>query len=203
MSPFKFIQKHKHVLPIVLFLAVLIGLAYGVPAVADRPRGVTSEPAGPTEVLIIRHGEEPKDGPHLDDQGRARAKALVKLFQDPFSMPTALFAAKSSKHSERSVETLEPLAKALGVEIDTRFSDEEVNKIANSVLHGARHAGGNVIICWHRETIRELASALGVANPPEWPSEQYDHIWRISFSKDRKVTMTDEPMGIKLDESGQ
>jgi hypothetical protein len=188
----------KRVLPIIIFLAVLIAAAAAIPAVASRQRGVTTTPAGPNQILIIRHGEEPKDGPHLSDEGRARAKALVGLFKDPFGVPTSLFAAQSSKHSERSVETLEPLAKALGLTIDSRFNDGEFKQLATTVLHGSRHAGGNVIICWHRETIQDLAAALGVTSPPEWPSEQYDHIWRIRFSKDRKVIFTDEPMGAEL-----
>jgi hypothetical protein len=196
-------QKLKQVLPILIFLAVVIAAAAAIPALAHLERGVTGTPAGPREILIIRHGEEPKDGPHLNDEGRARAKALVGLFQDPFSVPTSLFAAQSSKHSERSVETLEPLAKALGVPIDSRFSDQEFKKLATTVLHGPRHAGGNVIICWHRETIQDLAAALGVTNPPEWPSEQYDHIWRIQFTKGKKVSFTDEPMGVKLGDAGK
>jgi len=188
----------KRVLPIIIFLAVLIAAAAAIPAVTSRERGTTGTPAGPNEVLIIRHGEEPKDGPHLNDEGRARAKALVGLFRDPFGVPTSLFAAQSSKHSERSVETLEPLSKALGLPIDSRFNDGEFKKLAETVLHGSRHAGGNIIICWHRETIQDLAAALGVTSPPEWPSEQYDHIWRIRYSKDHKITFTDEPMGAEL-----
>lgn len=182
-----------------------IGLAVAAaprPVRAEDQRGVTTTPAGPVEVVIIRHGEEPKDGPHLDDRGRARAKALIGLFGDPFSVPTSLFAAKSTKQSARSVETLTPLSKSLRIPINTRFTDQQYKQLAKTVLHGSRHAGGHVIICWHRETMTELAAALGVANPPQWPSNQYDHLWRIRYGKDKKVTLTDElqrlpPSGIK------
>lgn len=176
----------------------ILAAAVAVPVLAAGQRGVTTTPAGPVEVLIIRHGEEPNGGPHLNDQGRARAKALVSLFADPFSKPTSLFAAKTSQQSARSVETLTPLSKALGVPIISRFSDQQFKGLATTVLHGSAHAGGHVVICWHRETMTELAAALGVANPPKWPSDQYDHIWRIRYSKDKKVTLTDEPMGLTL-----
>jgi hypothetical protein len=188
----------KPLLALVIFAAVAGAVGAAFATLADRQRGVTTTPAGPREILIIRHGEEPKDGPHLDDTGRARAKALVGLFRDPFSVPTSLFAAKSSKQSERSVETLEPLAKAIGAPIDSRFSDGEYKTLATTVLHGSPHAGGTIMISWHRETIRELAAALGVENPPDWPSSQYDHIWRISFAKDKRVIFTDEPMGLDI-----
>jgi phosphohistidine phosphatase SixA len=177
-------------------LALAIAAAAAVPVLVSAQRGVTSTPAGPIEVLIIRHGEEPAGGPHLDEKGQARAKALVGYFNDPFSAPTSLFAAKSSKQSARAVETLMPLSKALEIPIDSRFTDQQYQQLANTVLHGSRHDGGHVLICWHHETIRELAAALGVTDPPKWPSNQYDHVWRIRYAKGKKVTFTDEAQGL-------
>jgi phosphohistidine phosphatase SixA len=179
-------------------LALALAAVAVAPLIAERQRGVTTMPAGPVEVLIIRHGEEPNGGPHLNDQGRARAKALIKFFKDPLTRPTSLFAAKSSPQSARSVETLTPLSKALGLRIDVRFNDREYKKLASAILHGARHAGGHVLICWHRETMTELAAALGVANPPQWPSNEYDHVWRIRYEKGKKVVLTDELQNLPL-----
>jgi hypothetical protein len=179
--------------------AVILAIAAAaVPVLAAGQRGITTTPAGPVEVLIIRHGEEPNGGPHLNDQGRARAKALIGYFKDPLSRPTSLFAAKSSKQSARSVETITPLSKALGITIDHRFNDQQFKKLATTILHGSRHAGGHVLVCWHRETMTELAAALGVANPPQWPGNQYDHVWRIRYGPNKKVTLTDEPQGLTL-----
>ena len=56
----------------------------------------------PAEVFIIRHAEEPVTGPHLSDQGRERAKALVQLFSSRFTKPTALYATATSGSSTRS-----------------------------------------------------------------------------------------------------
>jgi len=179
-------------------LAFVLAAAVAVPVLAERQRGVTATPAGPVEVLIIRHGEEPNGGPHLNDLGRARANALINFFKDPLSRPTSLFAAKSSRQSARSVETITPLSKALGIPIDVRFGDQDYKKLASSILHSARHDGGHVLICWHHETMTELAAALGVANPPKWPSSQYDHVWRIRYEKGKKVILTDEPQNLPL-----
>jgi len=154
--------------------------------------------SAPGEVLLIRHGEEPKNGPDLNDQGRARANALVGLFEHPLMQPAQVFAAKSSKQSARPVQTCEPLAKAIGLTIDERFDEKDYKQLATAILQGEGAAGRTVMVCWKRETMPELATALGVANPPiEWPSEQYDHIWRISYAGG-KVTMKDETQGIKL-----
>ena len=180
------------------FLVAALGMAVVLPMLASGPQGPTARPTGPAEVMIVRHGEEPKDGPHLDDRGRARAEGLVSLFQNPFGVPTSIFAAKSSKQSERPVETCEPLAKSLKMTIDERFDEQEYKKVAKSILESSKHSGGHIVVCWKRETMSQLAAALGVANPPaEWPAEQYDHIWRVTFSRG-KVTLTDEVQGIKI-----
>ncbi len=183
--------------PINRILILLFAVGFAVAAMfAEASRG-TAPPEGPVQVIIIRHGEEPDKGPHLNDQGQARAKALVSYFQEPFSQPTSLWAAKSSEQSERSVETLTPLSTALKIPIDVRFDDKHYKKLAEAILQGPRHAGGNVLICWHHATMKELAAALGVSNPPDWPSKQYDHLWRIRYAKG-KATLTDEAQGLKL-----
>ena len=187
----------------IFFAAALIMFAPKKKIVAaDNATGAaTAVPAGPNapgEVLLLRHAEEPKSGPDLSDQGRARADALVSLFQHPLTQPSAIFAAKSSKQSARPVQTCEPLAKAIGINVDARFDENEFKALATAILRGNGQAGGSVVVCWKRETMPELAAALGVANPPvEWPSNQYDHFWRITYSGG-KATMKDENQGLTL-----
>ena len=174
-----------------VFLTYMAGL--GIPDVRARLVCVLSAaPAGPAEVIIMRHAEEPAYGPHLNDRGRARAAALVTLFPDRSAVPTALFAARSTKKSERSMETLEPLAAALHLKIDGSFGEREYRKLADRILTNAAHARGHVVICWHRQTIANLAAALGVRKPPSWPAGQYDHVWRIRYSAG-VATLVDEP----------
>ncbi len=155
-------------------------------------------PNGPKEVSLIRHAEEPTSGPDLDDRGRARANALVGLFQHPITFPNAIFAAKTSKQSARPVQTCEPIAKAVGVTIDSQFDEQEFKQLARSILQSNGPAGGMVVVCWKRETMPQLAKALGVDNPPsEWPNEQYDHVWRITYSNGKAI-LKDEVQDIKL-----
>jgi hypothetical protein len=141
----------------------------------------------PAEVLIIRHAEQPGRGSqvHLSDLGRARAAALPTLFPTPFATPAFLFATRSSKESDRPIETLQPLAAALRLRIDDRFPDDGYAQLASTILTGASYAGAHVLVCWHHGTIPALAAALGAAHAPaRWPDAQYDHVWQLRFGRD-------------------
>jgi phosphohistidine phosphatase SixA len=174
--------------------AFLTSLAVlGVPATTSWSSSTGAAAAtGPTDVLLMRHGEEPPHGPHLDDRGRARAAALVTLFPGRFAMPTALFATQPTKASVRSTETLQPLAAAFHLQLDESFAELQYLKLAKIVLTNRAHAGGHVVICWHHDTIAKLAEALGVTQPPPWPAKQYDRVWYLRYSAGR-ATLLDEP----------
>src|SRR5438128_97023 len=96
------------------------------------PSGADPAPARyPKQVLIIRHAEKPpEDDPsvHLSPRGQQRAQALPELFNvsgtrpEPFPTPDFVFAARNSGQSHRSVETVQPLAKALKLTINRDYS---------------------------------------------------------------------------------
>ena len=155
---------------------------------AGRASAATTTPA---EILIIRHGEEPDQDsePHLSAKGKARAAALPKLFPSRFTTPAFLFAAKSK--SGRSEETLQPLADALHLKLNTEFADTAFQALATELLKPA-YAGSHVLICWHHGTIEELAHAVGVTKPPKWPKAQYDHVWQIKYTANA-ATFSDQP----------
>lgn len=143
----------------------------------------------------MRHAEKSGDetDPDLNARGYARAAALVRLFPARFDIPEFLFAARSSPRSNRPVETLAPLARALRLPIDARFADDEFASLARRVLSHSRYSGKTVLICWHHGNIPPLAAKLGVANPPSaWPDAQFDRIWWIRYSG-RGVTLDDSP----------
>jgi hypothetical protein len=165
------------------FLAALA--ASGAAAVVARPERVMArhhhDADGPADVLLIRHAEEPLRGPHLNDQGQRRAQALIKLFDKRFPRPTALFASQSTKQTARPVETLQPLAAALGLAIHDKFAQEDYKKLADHLATDRTSSGAHVLICWHHSSLPELAHALGVVRPPKWPDTQYDGLWVIRY----------------------
>lgn len=188
-------------------------------------------PKGPSQVLIIRHGEKVGDANKDDDagndlsiQGSARATALPSLFvpaqtqfscefdyvppsfagsyeQIPtkgtpprFPTPNIIFATQRSKHSQRPVETVTPLAIALKLHLNDRFADKpaDIKKMTHAILNNHGFIGKVVLICWHHGSIPDLAKALGVKRPPKWDGKIFDRVWQITFSKG-KAKMEDLP----------
>lgn len=139
---------------------------------------------GPRLVLIIRHAEKPDDetDPNLSKRGFERADALAKVIPDNFVRPDFLFATRHSTHSNRPYETIEPLAKALHLTIDSNFKDNEFAALAHQILSDPRYAGKIVLIAWHHGKIPELAHALGATSAPDkWDSKEFDRVWEISY----------------------
>jgi|HubBroStandDraft_3_1064219.scaffolds.fasta_scaffold549285_1 hypothetical protein len=150
-------------------------------------------------------------GPNLSTRGSARATALPQLFAQPpygcaltigtgqnfagkylavqipgaaprFSAPDFLFATQVSKNSNRPVETITPLSAALNLTYDDKHADADYAKVASDILTDSKYAGKVVLVCWHHGNIPNLATALGVTDPPAWPGSVFDRVWVISYS---------------------
>ncbi len=131
---------------------------------------------GPRIVMIIRHAEKPEAGsgersPDLSPRGYERAAALAKVSPEHFPRPDFLIATKRSKHSNRPVETITPLSKALHERIDATFRDEAFQEVARAVLTDPKYAGKVVLIAWHHGQIPNLArgSSEGRSDQMEFP----------------------------------
>jgi hypothetical protein len=149
---------------------------------------------------------------HLSTQGFARASALPLLFapraacaprlstdlarafaleydavlpetRPPFARPDVVFATRQGKISNRPVETITPLAAALGLPINAGHEDKDFTGLANHVLTHEKFEDKVVLICWHHEKLPQLARALGVPSPsPDpWPDPVFDRIWRVDY----------------------
>jgi hypothetical protein len=121
-----------------------------------------------TNILIIRHGEKPFDGTDgLTLAGQARAQAYVSYFQNYTINEaalhwTALFAAASSKTSRRPYLTLEPLANALGLQLDAKYYDKNPEEFVRVLRQNPNYDHANILISWRHSGMLELAEALGV-----------------------------------------
>ena len=152
-----------------------------------------TDPAGgektrPREILLIRHAEKPVDPADfgLSPVGRERAAALPSLFDqtrtDPFPVPDVIFAAKRSRRSNRSVETVTPLSEKLGLRIDTRFADDDYPTLAAELRTDPKYAGKTVLVCWHHGNLPELAAALGAAGVPgRWKEGEFGRVWVVGY----------------------
>jgi hypothetical protein len=144
--------------------------------------------ATPAQILIIRHAEKPLTGPNLSPEGEARANALIGFFQkDPrmlqYGLPVAIYAASPTKEdgSLRSIETVEPLAKALNLPIHEEFNKDEYADAAAEILNDVEYEGRMVLLSWEHKVIPSLAEALGIENAPQWPSNTFDRVWEIDY----------------------
>lgn len=140
---------------------------------------------GPSMVLIIRHAEKPDDATdeNLSKRGFERANALATVIPNDFVRPDFLFATRKSSHSNRPMETIEPLSKALRLTIVTSFKDDEFAALAHELLTNPKYAGKIVLIAWHHGKIPQLAHALGAtAAPDKWNGKEFDRVWEISYS---------------------
>ena len=146
----------------------------------------------PKQIIIIRHGEKPgdpttdndADGIDLSTRGYERAGALAVYIPATFGKPDFLFATQASKHSNRPVETITPLAHALNLDIDSKHADDDFQKVADDILGNSKYTDNLVLICWHHGKIPELTTALG-GTPPQspWPGTVFDRVWQIDYSE--------------------
>lgn len=142
-------------------------------------------PTGPSVIYIIRHAEKPDstDDSDLAPKGVERAKALAETFPAHFSKPDFIVATAPSKHSNRPMETLAPLAAALHLKAADPFADDEVDKLAHELLTQPQYAGKTILICWHHGDIPALAKALGAKKVPDpWPENVFDRVWKLTFT---------------------
>jgi len=142
-------------------------------------------------ILVIRHAEKPDTGHTLSAAGDARAQAYVNYFKNyqvagqPLKLEY-LFATKDSGNSHRPRLTLDPFAKALGLKIDSRFSNDQFQQLAQEIQ--AHPPGTNILICWHHGNIPQLLGALG-ADPKKilpngkWPDDEFGWLIQLRYDE--------------------
>jgi hypothetical protein len=158
--------------------------------------------ATPAQVLLIRHGEKPDSGKDLSVMGEERARALVDFFQEEpevtdYGPPVAIFAmAGSGDQTRRPVETVEPLAKALGLEL-REVAENQAQSMVHSILTNPAYDGKMVLICWVHEEIPAIAHLLGATQAPnQWDEKAFDRVWEINYSDGQVSSFKDLPQDL-------
>lgn len=160
----------------------------------------------PSKIMVSRHGEKPVKGGALGVRGRgtadersvttqgwARPDAPARHF-DPLD---ARFAARHDPNgrepSRRCVETVKPLARLMGLNIDKRLTKEkdEEPALAKALLERS----GVVLICWAHECIPALVRQLphSPATSDVWPDDRFDVIWILDRLDDAGWRFTQAP----------
>ena len=180
-----------------------------------------SAPSAP-RVMLIRHAEKPgepppphgvdKHGDHdpesLSVHGWQRAGALACFFapthgplQSPLlTTPAVLYAAapedskgsSDGSKSERPLETITPLAKKLGLTIDTNFTKGQEAQVAEAAMA----EGGVVLVCWQHQDAHLIANAIlgdDTTAPQKWPGDRYDIVWVFDLQPGGSYSFTQVP----------
>ncbi|KAH8111403.1 putative phosphoglycerate mutase family protein [Phellopilus nigrolimitatus] len=134
-------------------------------------------------VYIIRHGEKPADGGQgLSQAGEERAQCLTNVFGPSSGYNIGYILAEqpeSNGDRTRPLLTVTPLAKELGLTVDTSCDRDDSDCVATAVAAFAASSSANVLICWEHKALRDVAQALGVADAPKYPKDSFNIIWTV------------------------
>ena len=114
-----------------------------------------SPPSGPANatILLIRHAEKPESGVGLSEAGEKRARAYPGFFEkfQIDSLPVHLdflIATRDSDNSQRPKLTLQPLAAALHLPLETQFKNKDFGLLAEQLrapkYHGKRSSSPGI-----------------------------------------------------------
>jgi len=139
-----------------------------------------SAAAQTTTVILVRHAEKeaaPENDPPLTDAGRARAEAIRELLKDAgisviYSTPTA-----------RTVQTAQPLATAIGVQITETPIRGGLQAYLNALAAKIRseNRGQTVLVVGHSNTVPQTVAALGAPAVPEIADPEYDGLYIVTI----------------------
>ncbi|KAL6253213.1 hypothetical protein RBB50_000936 [Rhinocladiella similis] len=132
-------------------------------------------------IYLIRHGEKPPKLPNGEDQdglstlGLNRAQALVKVFSRESKYNIGYIIAQHPKNGgsqDRPYLTMRPLAESLKPDVDFnhKIHRDDANEVAQAAL--GYTGAGNVLICWEHHHLKDIASAIGVADAPDYPDDR-------------------------------
>lgn len=162
----------------------------------------------PSQVLLLRHAEKPETGHDLSKRGYERAHALVPFFtKNPELVPlqsiAAIYAQPPSKNypSQRPVETITPLANALGLQVQQGYTREKYEGMCAEIKTNPAYNGKIVIICWSKDDLTNIAHELGAKNVTDWPGSNFDRLGVITYSVEDGVLFHNLPQQLLYGDS--
>ena len=172
-------RRRRRIQIIVAYIAVAIGLAWFFESQAT------------TTVIFIRHAEKDLtqlDNPGLSDQGRVRVAELTRQLIDA-DVVAGIDAIYSTSY-RRNIETVQPLAKILNLEINY-YNPTENEEVLENILDN--HKGKIILVVAHSNTVPILIADLGASkNVPPIAEHEYDNIYIVSipwFGKTKTIRL--------------
>lgn len=159
----------KCILPLLLLLV-------SIPALSQLPDSIIRR------VVIVRHGEKPKNGDNLSCEGLNRALALPDVLDSLFGKPDYSYVPRihtgKSTSNVRMFQTISPMAVRYNLTVDTKYKETDTVNVAAEILTKK----GTILIVWEHGNIPGVARNLGVTKPDlHWDGSDFDSIWVIDF----------------------
>lgn len=165
---------------ITIYTAIAVGLAWFFESQAT------------TTMIFVRHAEKaliPVDDPGLSAAGQARAAELARQLVD--ADVVAGIDAIYSTDTRRSVETAQPVADALGLEIQRYVNQEDDEPVVDEMVR--QNKGRIILVVGHSNTLPTMIAALGASKKvPPIAEFEYDNIYLISipwFGKTKTIRL--------------
>lgn len=129
-----------------------------------------------TVVVVVRHAERaPGSGdPPISEAGRARAASLAELLK------ASNVAAVITTQFQRTRQTAEPLATAMGITPVVVNAQADLARHASEIATAARqHPGKTVLVVGHSNTVPAIVAALGGPRFPDLCESEYDALFTV------------------------
>ena len=148
-------------------MPLLVVLATATPAVAQRA------------VFVVRHAERADGGattmmaatdPPLSDAGAARAERLAALVAD-----AGVTAAYATEY-QRTISTVEPLARRLGLSVQQVPARDTAALVARIRGSGPDDV---VVVAGHSNTVPDILKAIGVTEAVAIGDDEYDNLFIV------------------------
>ncbi len=120
---------------------------------------------------------------------RRRAIDAIVTFHQQAKCAAAFWILAAQ--SFRPVETIEPLAVALGLDIKSKFDDDEVGELVSALGKKGSYGGNFGVISWRHSNIPCLITSLGAPADTvagEWSEADYTTLVYISYDSGCRVS---------------
>ena len=162
--------------PTIQFLRWIVALAIVCGfASCSKPAAEAAEKE--TVILLVRHAERsnaPGADPPLSTAGEARARELLRVTRG--ANVKKIYASEY----QRAQKTVQPLADALGLTVDSSFRGPDLSPLVKDIL--INHRGKTILIAHHSNTVPELIRLLGGGEVrPINDATEFDRLYVVHY----------------------
>lgn len=157
----------------------------------------------PKHIILIRHAEKGDEPVHLSAEGRIRAEGLIDYFarnHHPSGLGTidmVVAQRQAQEHkSDRSVETILPLAHALRIIPIIRYKRRQLHKILRFLMADACDRR-TVLLCMQHEALIKLTNLLGF-DVRAWSLEPKKHKSPDAYDVTWVITLNESEMRLRV-----